>query len=524
MNSQINSLASLVSYKDWIEIIERKDLNYHSLNLKSNNQKLFKIFDWDYPSLIEGYKYCIPLKNGDLLSKNALKIYNNIILKFPKYKIFYSDEDFINYKGERILPNFKPAWNRELILSNPSFGRSWVIKVDVWNSAIKKLNNLKVIPSIEIILLEIFSELQLNNETEKIGHLPMVCYHQNFSNLIKNNKNYYQKYAVQLLSHLKRNEKIYGNCLSAYPSLKNNGIRLKWHMPDSIKLSIIIPIKDKISLLKKCLNSIEKSKLDFPLEIIIVDNNSQEKKTKAFLKKFENSSNTKITKKLLTYNKKFNYSKINNIAVKHSSGDVILFLNNDVEFISTDWAYELCSNALRPNIGFVGGKLLFEDKTIQHAGVILGIGGVAGHSHKYFDSEDSGYQNRLEMPQEYSAMTAACLAISKENWDKIGGFNETEFKINYNDVDICLRARKLGLINIYLPFVLAYHFESKTRGRPEGSLYRKWRNEFKNMKRMWGKILLNDPAYNPNLSLDNESFTISLNKNNKKFILRKGSF
>ena len=186
LNSQINSLDSLVSYKDWIEIIERKDLNYLSLNLKSNNQTLVKIFDWDYPSLIEGYEYCIPLKKGDLLSKNALKIYKNIILKFPNCKIFYSDEDFVNDKGERILPNFIPAWNRELVLSNPSFGRSWVVKVDLWNSAIKKLNSLKVLPSIEIILLEIFSELQINNETEKIGHLPMVCYHQNISNLIKN--------------------------------------------------------------------------------------------------------------------------------------------------------------------------------------------------------------------------------------------------------------------------------------------------------------------------------------------------
>ena len=185
--------------------------------------------------------------------------------------------------------------------------------------------------------------------------------------------------------------------------------------------------------------------------------------------------------------------------LQNTPGNVFLLLNNDVEFITANWGYELASNALRPNIGFVGAKLFYSDKTIQHAGIILGIGGIAGHSHKYFSSKSKGYKNRLCFSQELSAVTGACMSISKRNWSKLNGLDENNLKVNYNDVDICLRANLLGLKNIFLPQVHAFHLESKSRGKPIGKDFRQWKDEAKFMKKRWGDILLNDPHYSPYL-------------------------
>ena len=525
LNSQSNNSEFLISYKDWIEIVERKKLlllNAFLLKNKTIDENNFKVIDADNPTYIKNYSFCIPLKKSDLLSKDNFNVYRYALKIFPNSKVLYTDEDFINDKNDRMLPNFKPAWNREFQISNPFFGSSWLIRTELWNSALNNLDKLNIKPNLQLILLEIFKDLEILNQTKFILHIPLICYHQNILNKNINNESFLKEHGYKLLNHLKRNKEIYGNCTSLEPSLNKKGFRLYWSIPKDIKLSIIIPIRDKVELLKTCLDSIEKSNTSLPLEIIIANNDSKENKTKKFLKKFEDSSSTKIEKKCFDFNGPFNYSRINNEAIKKSSGDVILLLNNDVEFISKDWANELCSNALRPNIGFVGAKLIFQDKTIQHAGVVLGIGGIAGHSHKYFNLNNNGYQNRLDLAQEYSALTAACLAISRKNWIRIGGFDEKYFEINYNDVDICLRANKIGLKNIFLPYVLAFHYESKTRGRPEGKSFRIWKKEFQNMKKIWGKFLLNDPAYNPNLSLDSEGFKLGLNNNNDHINLRSG--
>ena len=192
-----------------------------------------------------------------------------------------------------------------------------------------------------------------------------------------------------------------------------------------------------------------------------------------------------------------------------------MLLNNDTEFIEDGWAYKLSSNALRPGIGCVGAKLLFPDDTIQHAGVVLGIGGVAGHAFKYYDSSllETGYCGRLQLAQEYSAVTAACLAISSENWIKLGGLDETNLAVNYNDVDLCLRAFTHGLRNIYLPDVVVYHHESKTRGKPSGRSYDLWRKEQAYMQHSWQHLLYSDSYYHPCLSLDSEDWGIWLLEN-----------
>jgi len=513
LNNQSKKINPLITYQEWIRCYE--DLKIKSIdNYKSkfNYKDKISIQKWEEPELIENEKYCLPKSEDTLIANYTLKIYSYNFDKFPEAKLFYTDEDNINSIGIRSNPDFKPAWNRELFFTNPSYSRNWLIASEYWNNSIKILKKLNIKPTVELIILEVSNQLELEGETRNIRHIPFICYHK--IREVNNEKSILLKklFAKNLLKFFNRNKYIYGNCKDVNYLEKLNIYKLSWACPKSLKLSILIPTKDKVELLKNCINSIEKYPTEIDLEIIIIDNNSREKNTIRFLEKFKSSSNSKIQKRVIKFNGAFDFAKMNNKAFLKSSGDVILFLNNDIKFISRNWAYEISSNAIRPGIGFVGSKLLFEDESIQHGGVILGIGGIAGHSHKYFDGEDCGFQNRLLLTQEYSALTGACIGISRENWELLGGFNEKYFKVNYNDVDICLRARAKGLRNIFLPSVLAYHYESKTRGKPEGKDYHNWKKEYNSMKKIWGKVLLNDPAYNPNLSLNYEDFSFGIRK------------
>ena len=195
---------------------------------------------------------------------------------------------------------------------------------------------------------------------------------------------------------------------------------------------------------------------------------------------------------------------------KNLSNEVILLLNNDVEFLRPNWGYILGANAMRKEIGCVGVKLLYKNLTVQHAGIILGIGGIAGHSHKDFKSEESGYLGRLAYSQQITAVTGACLAISKKKWNILNGLDEKNLKVNYNDVDLCLRAYEKNYKNLYLSNIEAIHYESKTRGKPTGKSYYQWKREFKYMKSRWNDIIKNDPNYSQFLTLSKENWDLSL--------------
>ena len=221
--------------------------------------------------------------------------------------------------------------------------------------------------------------------------------------------------------------------------------------------------------------------------------------------------------KIISFKERFNYSLINNNASKESNGDILLFLNNDVEFISSGWDIELISNATRKDIGCVGIKLIFPDNLIQHAGVILGLSDLAGYSHKLYRKDENGYECRIKIPQEYQALTGACLAIEKKKWKQLRGMNYKKLAINYNDVDLCLRAHKLGYKNIYLPFVEAIHQESSTRGILKPYYFKQWKKELKWMKNKWRDTLhKGDLFYNPNLSLLHEDFSLGISSNYKE--------
>ena len=315
---------------------------------------------------------------------------------------------------------------------------------------------------------------------------------------------------LDLYNNLIRNKLLYGDISNVIPLNESKQNRLSWNCSKEVLLSIFIPTKDNLELLINCLKSIKENKAGVRTEIIIIDNGSKRQDTINFLDKFKEGDFFGNIQKVLHIPGEFNYSGMNNKASEIAEGDVFLLLNNDIKILSPDWGLKVCANSLRPKIGFVGAKLLFEDDTIQHAGVILGIGGVAGHSHKYFENDSSGYFDKLNLSQQYSALTGAFLGISRNNWERVGGLDDIFLKVNYNDVDVCLKACKKGLKNLFIPDLKIYHYESKTRGLLHGKKLKQWVKEKKIMEKRWLFLLENDPFYSPHLSLWEENYSISL--------------
>jgi O-antigen biosynthesis protein len=205
----------------------------------------------------------------------------------------------------------------------------------------------------------------------------------------------------------------------------------------------------------------------------------------------------------------FSYSAINNFAVTKSRGELLAFLNNDIEVLTPDWLEEMVAQALRPSIGAVGAMLYYPNDTIQHAGVVLGIGGVAGHAFKQFPRGTEGVFNRARLVQNYSAVTAACLVIRKTLFNQVGGFDESSLSVAFNDVDFCLKVRATGVWNLWTPFAEFYHNESATRGTENTPAKQvRFQQEVETMLTRWGQVLHSDPAYNPNLSLESEDFAL----------------
>jgi GT2 family glycosyltransferase len=284
--------------------------------------------------------------------------------------------------------------------------------------------------------------------------------------------------------------------------------RVKYDIIGNPLVSIIIPFKDKPELLETCIKSLLKFTTYQNFEVIGVSNNSQEEATFALMKELE-KLDPRV--KFYEYNVEFNYANINNYAVNNlAKGEHILLLNNDIELIHEGWLEAMLEHSQRKEIGCVGAKLLYPNNTIQHAGIIIGLGGYAGHSHKHYPKDNPGYFNRLNSIQNLSAVTAACLMIKKSIYQEIGGMDEVNFKVAYNDVDFCLRVREKGYLNLYTPYAIMYHHESITRGyetTPE-KIARFQKEKDALFKRHKDILTNGDPYYNPNLCHDKEDFSI----------------
>ena len=282
--------------------------------------------------------------------------------------------------------------------------------------------------------------------------------------------------------------------------------RIQYELNGQPLVSILIPNKDHRVDLQKCVDSIREKSTYSNWEIIIIENNSTEQETFDYYDLLEKDERIHVVR----WENEFNFSAINNFGAQHARGEHLLLLNNDVEVITSDWLEQMLMFSQRKDVGAVGAMLYYPDDTVQHAGVILGIGGVGGHAHKYFKRGDYGYMSRMAIVQNYSAVTAACLMLRREVWDQVQGLDES-FKVAFNDVDFCMRIRKAGYLIVWTPFAELYHYESKSRGledTPEKQ--KRFEGEVLRFQARWAKELAaGDPYYNPNLSLEKEDFTLS---------------
>ena len=355
--------------------------------------------------------------------------------------------------------------------------------------------------------------LRLAEKTKKIKHIPFILYHwrkvPGSTSLLYSLKGYADKNARKALFYTGKRRK---ENWKVSKGLAATSFRVKRNVSEEKRVAIIIPFRDKVYLLKRCLNSILYKTRYRNFRIILVDNQSVEKSTHNYLAGLRNNSKIKI----LNYPHPFNFAAINNWAVKQIGDPLVLFLNNDTAALDGEWLSAMMEHIHRPEVGAVGAKLLYPNGTIQHAGVVLGVGkfkdkpfGVAGHSHKYFPRRSNGYFEQINVIRDYSAVTAACLLTKRDLFLKVGGFDEKNFAVAWNDIDFCLRLRAKKYLIVYTPYAQLYHYESISRGQDQiGERMKRFHAETDLMYKRWSKELSKDPYYNPNLSLEDESFRI----------------
>ena len=442
------------------------------------------------------------LDHDDLLPEHALFWVADCIAQHPDAGIIYSDEDKIDELGTRFEPYFKCDWNPDLFLSQNMISHLGVYRSELIRTIGGFRQGFEGSQDHDLALRCIESLT-----TDQIIHIPRVLYHWRVHASSTAQSPDAKPYAI-LAGQKAIEEHLVRKGVNAKVEIGNQpGYRVRYALPDVPPMvSIIIPTRNGLELLRQCVDSIF-SRTDYVnFEILIIDNGSDDQATLEYLQNL--AANPKI--RVLRDERPFNYSALNNSAVEQARGELICLLNNDIEVISREWLGEMASIALQPSVGAVGACLWYPDNTLQHGGVILGIGGVAGHSHKFLTRGQFGYFGRAFMIQSLSAVTAACLVIRKSIYQSVGGLDEKNLQIAFNDVDFCLRLLEAGYRNVWTPFAELYHHESASRGTEDTEEKKnRFANEVNFMKKHHAKFLHNDPAYSPNLTLEIDNFSFA---------------
>ncbi|MDW7998700.1 MAG: glycosyltransferase family 2 protein [Thermodesulfovibrio sp.] len=532
--NKIRDCESEIDYSEWIERFDKlkqtdikkiiKDLKKSKINVKfyiliydndhiklnktisSLEKQLYRNFEFKFLNdkskaeferlinLISENAYFIFLKAGIILPIHSL-YWIAKEAESSDIDLIYTDHDYIDYENKRFNPCFKPDFSLEYLRSNNYIGFAFAVKAKI----ISKIENLSIEEIYGYNSHSLLLKIAEKTTPSKIKHIPTILFH--FPEQFKiNDEILLNKNPVK--EHLERLK-----VSASVERIDSKNYKVIYHLRDKPLISIIVCTKDQFLILKNCIESILEKTTYSNYEIILVDNQSTEENTLGYLKSLLNIPKIK----LLNYNKPFNFSAINNFAVTKTNGEVLVFLNNDTEIITPMWLEIMLGCLQQPNVGAVGVKLYYPNGRIQHAGVIVGPGGCADHAFKGLEKTDRGYMDRAIIQQEYSAVTAACMMTWKNLFIKVGGFDEENLPISFNDVDYCLKLKEAGYRIIFTPYVEIYHYESLSRGKDfsyEAQIRSKREADY--IRKKWTKYIEYDPFYNPNLNYKRLDFSLNL--------------
>jgi GT2 family glycosyltransferase len=441
------------------------------------------------------------LDHDDELRESALYYVVKELNEHRDADLIYSDEDKITEDGIRHYPHFKSDWNPELILCQNYVCHFTVVRRAIFENLGGIRTGFDGAQDWDLVL-----RVSESTTPDKIRHIPKILYHwrviDGSTAKATESKPYVTAAQIKAVSeHLERiGDK--GARVESLPAISM--LRVRYTVPEPHPLvSIVIPTHNRHDLLSACVSGILSKTSYKNLEVIIVDNRTDDAETLEYLKAISQDPRVRVIRD----DGVFNFARINNEAVKYAKGSILGFINNDIQVTTSEWLHEMVSHVIRENVGAVGARLLYPNGTVQHAGVILGIGGVADHMMKHISAQSLGYFCRAILPQNLSAVTAACMLVKKEAFERVGGFDQESFAVAYNDIDLCLRLRQAGYLITYTPYAELLHHESVSRGYEDSpEKLARFEREYEEMCRRWNRVLIQDPYYNDNCDMSRAYF------------------
>jgi len=435
------------------------------------------------------------LDHDDLLHADALFQVVNHLQNHPDADLIYSDEDKVDENGKHTDPHFKPDWCPDNFLSRNYIGHLVVIRKKLVDSAGGFREGFEGSQDYDLLL-------RITELTHNIHHIPLVLYHwrmhQASTSVNEEAKPYAFNAGIRALEEALERRKIKGkvSLIENLPGFYS----IRYDVLKDDRVSVIIPTKNKHDLCEVAVGSVFKLTSWPDYEVILIDNNSDDPEFFEWVKSWEQKEPKRF--KCIRNEGSFNFSRLMNYGAAHATGEYLLLLNNDTEVTHADWMTAMAEQCQFETTGAVGVKLIYQNDTIQHAGVIIGLGGIAGHTFVGFDKNAPGYFYFLKCINNYSAVTAACIMVKKKHYDEVNGFDEA-LAVEFNDVDFCLKLVEKGYRNIYLPHVTVYHYESVSRGHPHKTRksYQQHLHDVGLFKERWQKYIDHDPCYSPHLSM-----------------------
>ncbi len=445
------------------------------------------------------------LEPGDCLRDDALIELAEALQASPETVLVYSDHDHIDGGGRRHQPCFKPGFGRELFHARNLVSPLAVLRAE----AVRSVGGLSMawahgVAGGHAMAYALAQRVMAARPDSHARRIPSMLSHA-----AATPRGDATQARDDMVAAAAVRSALIDPATGQAPEIVRIGPglrRVHWPLPAERPLvSLIVPTRNALPVLRACIESVERLTTYRPYELLVVDNRSDDPATLTYLASLEAGARARV----LRHDAPFNYSAINNRAARAAHGSILVFLNNDVEVITPGWLDEMVAHAVRPGVGCVGAKLYFPDDTIQHAGVVLGIGGVAGHAHKYLPRDAPGYSDLLRLVHNVSAVTGAAMAVRRSVFDEVGGFDEHALQVAYNDVDLCLRVMQSGRRNVWTPHAELYHHESKTRGADDTpEKLERWHAERAVMQARWLAWLADDPMYSPHLSRTHEDFSL----------------